>query len=65
MAKTAEQQFAEMDTDNDGFITVDELRESLENNPKVTEEHIAQTMAVYDNDGDKKITLEEYASLAR
>jgi Ca2+-binding EF-hand superfamily protein len=57
--------FAKIDTDNDGYITADELKESLKGNPKISDDNVAQVVAMADEDGDQKITYEEYVKFVR
>jgi Ca2+-binding EF-hand superfamily protein len=57
--------FAKIDTDNDGYITADELKESLKGNPKISDDNVAQVAAMADKDGDQKITYEEYVKFVR
>jgi Ca2+-binding EF-hand superfamily protein len=57
--------FAKIDTDNDGYITADELKESLKGNPKISDDNVAQVAAMADEDGDQKITYEEYVKFVR
>lgn len=63
--KTVEEQFAEMDKDQDGFITTTELKASLETNPKVSDEDVKQVMKIFDDSNDSKITLDEYRKFAK
>jgi Ca2+-binding EF-hand superfamily protein len=57
--------FDAIDTDNDGHITADELKESFKDNPKVSPENVATIAQMADEDGDQKITYEEYAKFVR
>jgi len=57
--------FDAIDTDDDGYITADELKESLKGIPNVSDENIATIARMADEDGDQKITYEEYAKFAR
>lgn len=57
--------FDAIDTDHDGYITADELKESLKDNPKVSDENVATITRMADEDGDQKISYEEYAKLVR
>jgi calmodulin len=59
------QDFDAIDTDDDGFITANELKESFKDNPKVSPENVATIAAMADEDGDQKITYEEYAKFVR
>jgi len=57
--------FDAIDTDDDGYITADELKESFKDNPKVSAENVATIAQMADEDGDQKIAYEEYAKLVR
>ncbi|MGH3883573.1 MAG: EF-hand domain-containing protein [Acidimicrobiia bacterium] len=57
--------FDEIDTDDDGYITVSELKASLEGDPNVSDDHVATIAGLADKDGDDKITYEEYAKFVR
>jgi calmodulin len=57
--------FDGIDTDDDGYITADELKESFKDNPKVSPENVAAIAQMADDDGDQKITYEEYAKFVR
>jgi Ca2+-binding EF-hand superfamily protein len=57
--------FNAIDTDDDGYITADELKESFKDNPKVSAENVATIAEMADADGDQKITYEEYAKFVR
>jgi Ca2+-binding EF-hand superfamily protein len=57
--------FDAIDTDDDGYVTADELKESFKNNPKVSAENVATIAEMADADGDQKITYEEYAKFVR
>lgn len=59
------QDFDEIDTDDDGYITANELKESLKDDPKVSPDNVATIAAMADEDGDQKITYEEYAKFVR
>jgi Ca2+-binding EF-hand superfamily protein len=59
------QDFDEIDTDDDGYITANELKESLKDDPKVSPENVATIATMADEDGDQKITYEEYAKFVR
>jgi Ca2+-binding EF-hand superfamily protein len=51
--------FNKMDTDNDGYITVDELREYHKSDMASTEE-VDIIARFADSDGDRRISYEEY-----
>jgi len=57
--------FDQIDTDDDGYITADELKESLKGNPKISDENVATVAQMADEDGDQKITYDEYAKFVR
>ena len=57
--------FDEIDTDNDGYITVNELKDSLQGNPKVSDDNVATIARMADQNGDQKITYEEYVDFVR
>ena len=57
--------FDAIDTDDDGYITADELRESFKDNPKISPENAATIAQMADDDGDQKITYEEYSNFVR
>jgi Ca2+-binding EF-hand superfamily protein len=57
--------FDAIDTDDDGYITADELKESFKDNPKVSTENVATIAEMADADGNQKITYEEYAKFVR
>ncbi|GAA4913889.1 EF-hand domain-containing protein [Streptomyces coeruleoprunus] len=58
-------QFEEIDTDGDGYITADELKESLQGDGKVSPENLAVIVRMADEDGDRRIDLDEYAKFVR
>ncbi|MFD0266687.1 EF-hand domain-containing protein [Streptomyces sp. NPDC127106] len=58
--------FDEIDTDGDGFITADEFKASLQaTSTKVSDENVEVIVRMADENGDKKITFDEYAKFAR
>lgn len=57
--------FDAIDTDNDGYITAYELKESLKGDSKVSDANVAVIAGIADADGDQKITYEEYAKFVR
>lgn len=59
------QQFMEIDTDGDGYITVDELMASMQDDPMVSDEHVATIARMADEDGDRQIDFVEYAKFVR
>ena len=62
---TVREDFDAIDTDDDGYITADELKESFKDNPKVSPENVDTIARMADEDGDQKITYEEYAKFVR
>jgi Ca2+-binding EF-hand superfamily protein len=61
----AREDFDAIDTDGDGYITADELKESFKDNPKVSPENVDTISRMADEDGDQKITYAEYAKFVR
>lgn len=61
----SKEDFDAIDTDGDGFITASEMLTALSNNPNVSADDIATIVTMADEDGDSKITYEEYAKFAR
>ncbi len=60
------QDFDEIDQDGDGYITASELlRASVKDNPKISDDNIAEIVQMADSDGDNKISYEEYARFVR
>jgi Ca2+-binding EF-hand superfamily protein len=57
--------FNKIDTDNDGYITVSELREYHQTDPKATDEEVNIIAKYADSDGDKQISYEEYKEFVR
>jgi Ca2+-binding EF-hand superfamily protein len=57
--------FNAIDTDKDGYITADELKESFKDNPKVSPENVAAIIKMADEDENQKISYEEYVELVR
>ena len=58
------EKFDAIDTDGDGFITAAELKASLEGEESgVTEDQMATIVGLADDDGDQKISPEEYENL--
>ncbi len=62
---TVREDFDAIDTDDEGYITADELEESFKDNPKVSPENVDTIARMADEDGDQKITYEEYAKFVR
>jgi Ca2+-binding EF-hand superfamily protein len=62
----ARQDFDEIDTDGDGYITASELlRESAKDNPKISDADIAAIIQMADDDGNQRISYEEYTKFVR
>ena len=60
------QDFDAIDTDGDGYITASELlKESVKDNPKITNDQIVAIIQMADDDGDLNISYEEYAKFVR
>ena len=59
----SKEDFDAIDTDGDGYITASEMLTSL--GSKVTDEEIVTIVTMADDDGDQKISYEEYAKFAR
>lgn len=61
----ARRQFNEIDTDGDGFITAEELKSYLQENPMVSDANVAQTFAMADRDSDDEISFDEFQQFIR
>ncbi len=62
----AKQDFDGIDTDGDGYITASELLKAmLTANPKTSDDNIVAVVTMADDDGDNKISYEEYAKFVR
>jgi Ca2+-binding EF-hand superfamily protein len=57
--------FDAIDTDDDGYITAAELKEYHKDDTQLSEENIATIARMADEDGDQKITYEEYTQFVR
>lgn len=63
---TVKQQFEKIDTDNDGYITADELKRDLRaGSSKVSDENVQRIVAMADKDGNQRIDLKEYAEFVK
>ena len=60
----SKEDFDAIDTDGDGYITASELLRSLADNPNVDNDDIATVITMADQDGDNKISYEEYQRFA-
>ncbi len=62
----ARQDFDAIDTDGDGYITASELLTAIViANPKTSDDNIAAIVLMADEDGDNRISYEEYAKIVR
>jgi Ca2+-binding EF-hand superfamily protein len=61
---SSKEDFDAIDTDGDGVITASELLTALGSNPKVTPQDVATIIQMADQDGDLKVTYEEYEKFA-
>ena len=59
----SKEDFDAIDTDGDGYITASEMLTSL--GDKVSADDAATIILMADDDGDQRITYEEYAKFAR
>ena len=55
------EEFAAIDADGDGYITASELLRSLADNPKVSYDDMVTVITMADENGDSRISYEEYA----
>ncbi|MFI6446314.1 EF-hand domain-containing protein [Kitasatospora sp. NPDC050543] len=65
MSESKRAQFEEIDTDGDGFITADELKIYLQQNPKVSDANAAATFNFADDNGDQQISFEEFTAFIK
>lgn len=61
----SKEDFDAIDTDGDGFISASELMTSLGSDPKVSTDDIIAILQMADDNGDKKVSYEEYEKLVR
>jgi Ca2+-binding EF-hand superfamily protein len=62
----ARQDFDVIDVDGDGYITASELlKEFVKDNPKVSDDNIVAIIQMADDDGDQRISYEEYAKFVK
>src|SRR5690349_13835691 len=60
------QDFDEIDADGDGYITASEfLTASVKENAKISHDDIVKIITMADDDGDKKVSYEEYVRFVR
>lgn len=60
------QDFDKIDADGDGYITASELlKASVEENPEISDDNIVAILRMADDDGDQKVSYEEYAKFVR
>lgn len=57
----ADQIFAEIDTDNDGYVSVAELKAYRDKTRSVSESAAARYVKLLDKDNDDRISREEFA----
>jgi Ca2+-binding EF-hand superfamily protein len=57
----SKEDFAAIDTDGDGYITASELLRSFADNPKVSYDDMVTVVTMADENGDDRISYEEYA----
>ncbi|MGW0884669.1 EF-hand domain-containing protein [Streptomyces sp. NPDC002671] len=65
MTASKREQFNAIDTDNDGYITADELKASLNGNNRISDEHITTIVQMADENGDRRIDFDEYSRFVR
>jgi len=58
------EKFDAIDADGDGYITASELMTSLGSDPKINDDDIVMILQMADENGDLKLTYEEYAKFA-
>ncbi|MDH6704145.1 MULTISPECIES: EF-hand domain-containing protein [unclassified Kitasatospora] len=63
--RSAREQFDEIDTDHNGYISPDELKTYLMQNPKVSEANAKATIQYADENSDGRISFEEFSDLIR
>lgn len=60
------QDFDVIDVDGDGYITASELlKEFVKDNPKVSDDNIVAIIQMADDDGDQRISYEEYTKFVK
>jgi Ca2+-binding EF-hand superfamily protein len=60
----SKEDFDAIDADGDGYITASELLRSLVDNLNVDNNDIAAVITMADQDGDNKVSYEEYQRFA-
>ncbi|MFK0229884.1 EF-hand domain-containing protein [Streptomyces sp. NPDC090303] len=65
IVRPARKQFDEIDTNHDGYISFEELKDYLELNPHVTDDNVSEILALADENGDGRIDLKEFRHLVR
>lgn len=61
----SKEEFDAIDADGDGYITASELMTSLGSDPKISVDDIVTILQMADENGDQKLSYEEYAKFAR
>lgn len=61
----SKEDFDEIDTDGDGYITASELLTSLAGKPGVSADDMATVVQMADADGDNQVSYEEYAKFVK
>jgi Ca2+-binding EF-hand superfamily protein len=59
----SEEDFAAIDTDGDGYISASELLRSFADKPEISYEDMVTVVTMADENGDNRISYEEYAKL--